>query len=388
MKINNSTKKKEMTKFMNYLRKLYLDPHSNLAFTSFTRLYEHLTTKSKYDISKVYLKKLLSRIDVYTKHMQRKHKYKRSKIIPFELDFMFAADLIDLSKPPFPSKNDNIRYICIMLDIFSKFVWAYPLKNKSADIMVDMFKQAFEGENPRIPQRIIFDRGQEFRAKKVQEYLNSKGITSIFTNSIKKSSYAERMIREIKDKMFKFLTHNQTMRYIDVLPSIVSGYNNRIHTVTKMKPKEVNNSNALELYRTIYLPQIKNKDICIRKQKAKFEIGSLVRISNPSFVFVKGYHGLYSEKIYKVVAILKDCPIRYKLETLSGESIIGSFYSEEMVLTDIDVKNSYFKIEKILGEKKIRNVTYVLVKWLGYDDKDNQYIKKSDVMDWVKVANK
>ena len=62
----------------------------------------------------------------------------------------------------------------------------------------------------------------------------------ISENEEVKASIVERFNRTLKTRIWKYFTaHNDTRRYIDVLPQLVNAYNNTTHSSTKMKPAQV-----------------------------------------------------------------------------------------------------------------------------------------------------
>ena len=63
----------------------------------------------------------------------------------------------------------------------------------------------------------------------------------------------------MKNKLFKYMYHNQTHRYLDVINDIVNSYNNTTHASINMKPKDVNKQNELNLWARQYLKQGKKE---------------------------------------------------------------------------------------------------------------------------------
>ena len=59
------------------------------------------------------------------------------------------------------------------------------------------------------------------------------------TNNEGKSVVAERFIRTLKSKIYKYMTSISKNAYIDKLDDIVDEYNNTYHTTIKMKPTDV-----------------------------------------------------------------------------------------------------------------------------------------------------
>ena len=96
-------------------------------------------------------------------------KFRRERIIPLYKDETWSADLIDKS---FLSKyNNNYKFILTVIDIFLKYAWAIPLKNKSGLSITNGFKTILsEGGKP---EKLWVDRGSEFYNKTFILYLKN-----------------------------------------------------------------------------------------------------------------------------------------------------------------------------------------------------------------------
>ena len=69
-------------------------------------------------------------------------KFKRQKIIPLYKDETWSADLID--KSSLSKYNNNYKFILTVVDIFTKYAWAIPLKNKSGLSITNGLKQSYQ----------------------------------------------------------------------------------------------------------------------------------------------------------------------------------------------------------------------------------------------------
>jgi len=104
-----------------------------------------------------------------------------------------------------------------------------------------------------------------------------------------------------------------------------------------------------------------------------FKIGQTVRISKYKSIFDKGYLPNFTEEYFKIKQIIFSKPIVYKLEDLQGEEVNGIFYESELSVYNASDEVEY-KIEKVLGKKKIKTKNYILVKYKGWPDKFNEWI--------------
>ena len=62
----------------------------------------------------------------------------------------------------------------------------------------------------------------------------------------RKSAVAERFIRALKNKIFKYMTAISKNVYFNVLGDIVNKYNNTVHRTIKMKPIDITSDSYAE----------------------------------------------------------------------------------------------------------------------------------------------
>ena len=141
------------------------------------------------------------------------------------------------------------------------------------------------------------------------------------TNSEGRSVVAERFIRTLKNKIFKYMTAISKNVCFDVLDDIVNKYNNTVHRTIKMKPIDVTDDSFAEY----------NEDS--NKRNPKFKVGDHVRISKHKNIFAKGYAPNCPEEIFIVTKIKNTVPWTYVINDLNGEQITGSFYEKELQKT-------------------------------------------------------
>ena len=227
------------------------------------------------------------------------------------IDKIWAADLADMKA--FEKDNDGYTFLLLVIDIFSKYGWIVPLKNKKGETVAKALENIFQ---ERKPEKLWTDKGKEFYNKEVRKLLNIYS-----TENEEKSSIVERWIRTMKEKMWKYFTDNNTYRYIEVLPELVEDYNNTVHSSIKMTPIEASKKkNELTVWRNLYPDRYK-----INNLTPKFSVGDEVRITKKKKVFEKGYTTRWTEEIFTIKEIQDTNPITYKLEDLPGEEIKGTF---------------------------------------------------------------
>ena len=152
-----------------------------------------------------------------------------------------------------------------------------------------------------------------------------------------KSVIAERFIRTLKNKIYKYMTAKSKNVYIDKLDDIVDEYNNTYHRTIKMKPVDVKDNTYIDLKK-----KVNDRD-------PKFKVGDHVRISKYKNIFAKGYMVNWSEQVFISSKIKNTVPWTYVINDLNSEEIIGTFYEKELKKTD----QKEFRIEKVLKRKVI-----------------------------------
>ena len=294
-------------------------------------------------------------------HKPVKRKFRKRRVLVSGIDKIWAADLADMQA--LSKENEGYKFLLLVIDTFSKYGWIVPLKNKKGETIVKALKEIFK-ESGRRPDKLWTDKGREFFNKDVRDlvYLYA-------TENEEKSSIAERWIRTMKEKMFKYFTDNNTYNYIDALPELVEDYNNTVHSSTKLTPTDASKEeNELKVWRNLYPDRYKTSRL-----NPKFSVGDKVRITKKKKDFEKGYTARWTEEIFTIKEIRETNPITYKLEDLQGEEIEGTFYEPELQKTEQQI----YRIEKIIKKEKGRS----FVKWKGYSDKFNSWVDNKDLID-------
>ena len=129
-----------------------------------------------------------------------------------------------------------------------------------------------------------------------------------------KSVVAERFIRTLKTKIYKYMTSVLKNVYIDKLDDIVGKYNNTFHRTIKMKPIDVKDNTYFDSKKEI------------NDKNPKFKVGDYVRISKCKNIFAKGYTPNWSEEVFIVSKIKNTVAWTYVINDLNGKEIIGTFY--------------------------------------------------------------
>jgi len=206
-------------------------------------------------------------------------RFKRRRVLVPSIDHTWASDLVIME----PERG--YKYILTILDVFSKYGWAIPLKTKTGEEMVRAFKNIFK-ESGRIPKNIFSDKGTEYYNKTFKKFLDENKIELYSTESEVKCSVAERFNRTLKDLMYrKFTELNDNKHWLKLLPLLVIEYNNRKHSTIKMTPIEGSKKENEEwIKENVFSEELSNK-------KPKFKVNQYVRIYKYKNLFEKGYIG-------------------------------------------------------------------------------------------------
>ena len=114
--------------------------------------------------------------------------FTRWRVIVNHIDEIWASDLVEMQK--FSKWNKGYRYLLMVIDVFSKYGWIIPLKDKKGESVTKAFETIFRD---REPQYLWVDKGKEFHDKHLKGLLDKNGIRMYSTENEEKSSVVEKM---------------------------------------------------------------------------------------------------------------------------------------------------------------------------------------------------
>ena len=365
-----------MNNWEKYLKDIYLDPSHPASFSNPVTLYKVVKKEGKYKISHSQIKKWLQKQESYSRNKSVKRNFQRGRVIVSGIDDQFDADLASLVY--YSDDNDGYKYLLVVIDIFSRYAWVEPLKDKTAVQIVSAFDKIISGG--RIPKRLRTDAATDFTSKKFQKFVNEKNIVHFVTHNEKQANYVERFIKTLKSRISRYMIEKNTRRYIDVLQKIVTSYNHTWHSGIRSEPVNVNKDNEKQLWWQMYWPKepyIKNK----KKKKIKFTLntGDRVRTTYIRNPFNRAYDSKWTGEIFKIDRrfIRQGQPI-YTLVDWYDNPVKGTFYEYELQKIEV-TDNDMFKIEKVLKYKGRGNNKEALVRWLGWPKQFDSWIPASDI---------
>ena len=159
-------------------------------------------------------------------------KFKKRRVYSSVKDNIWGVDLADMQL--ISKYNKGIKYLLCVTDLFSKYAWVVPLKDKKGTSIVNAF-QSILNSSKRKPNKTWVDQGSEFYNKIFKKWLKGNDISMYSRHNEGKSVVAERFIRTLKNEIYKHMTAISKNVYFDVLNDIVDGYNNTYRRTIKMK---------------------------------------------------------------------------------------------------------------------------------------------------------
>ena len=204
--------------------------------------------------------------DAYTLHKPVRKKFPRRKTFAKKINDLFQADIADLQS--LSRYNDGYRYILTCIDVFSKYAFAIPLKDKRGTTIVEAFEKIFAD---RVPLLLQTDRGTEFYNSHVQNLFSKYKIHHYSTYSEFKAAVVERFNLTLKQRIFRYLTYKRTSRWIDVLDDLMLSYNQSYYRTIGMAPNEVSPENEKTVAQRMFPPK--------PKLVWKFKVGDTVRVT-------------------------------------------------------------------------------------------------------------
>ena len=205
-----------------YLKDLYYNPKKAGSYGGVTSLWNAVKAEGNpHKLRYSDIKKWLYKEEAYNLHKPYNDKFEREAIIVGKIGEQWDSDLIVFDK--ISQYNKGYKYLVVFIDLFSRYLWIQPLKTKTPDEMVQAMKKVFA--TTQKPQTIRTDQGKEYTGKKIQDFFKKNGIYHIIAYNVYHANYAERVIRTIKSKIFRYFTKHQTLKYIDHLQDLLSSYN-------------------------------------------------------------------------------------------------------------------------------------------------------------------
>ena len=319
-------------------RRLVQPTEETIAHSKLHNLYTSCNNPSAFGSRtalKQFSKCTIKQVDNYLNRSETYSKFKQN----YRLNEIWSIDLADMQK--LARHNHGVNFILVAVDTLSRFVWAMPLKRKTAIDCKNALQSIINNLNSRgknkpntkkpkfcstkcaiilKPKKIWVDKGREF-AGQFSEYCTDNNIQIYSTHSETKSAFAERNIRSLKAILFKYLNENNTDTYVENLQQFVDVINSRVNRVTKLATKEVRKCDVP------YLISLQNTNTPLRP---KFHIGQQVRIKRKIETFPRGYRIQFTEEVFTIATVQTLNPPTYTIKDANNQLILGQFYESEL----------------------------------------------------------
>lgn len=362
----NFTKSVDKEQIETVLKDKYYDPALPGSLSSWQKLYNE-AKKSLKNITKQEVIDWLLGQPTYSAFRRRIDKFPRRKILktyPFQT---IVSDLLDMSA--LKGQNRNYSWICLILDSFSSHVYLKPLKHKSKVEMHEVFSDYLSNAIPKRfkCEKLWTDEGKEYTS--LRDFLSKEGITLFHVFSGLKASQAERMVKKVKDRLYRIMYYLNSGNWLPHLDAVANSINNaKIGALYGYSPNEIIGDKAVEkiVARKFALDYVKhNKKY---NKRPKFYKGSLVRHVTKRGPFFKGFKPTFTDSVHKVVKVKQSSPPQYFLE-----DIRRPFYSQELA----EVASSYESDKRIFVIEKVRNVMGRQTRSGKELTKDKEYLVKN-----------
>ena len=239
--------------------------------------------------------------------------YAANKIDVYHIDEILSLDILDL-KGYCPKNNRGYRYVLVIIDNFSKFVWTVFLKNKNAQTIKDLFENIIANSKKTI--LIESDRGKQFYNIIFQDFLNKNSIKIYSRNSSYGAVFAERFNLTIRDLLEKIVYEQSDTKWVDILSTITKQINIRTHSSTKLMPVQASlKKNEGHVYKILLDKR--------RETIPKIQINDFVRTADLRRTFSKRDTTNWFYKLYKITETINDTIPSYKIDN-SPERYIES----------------------------------------------------------------
>jgi len=295
-------------------------------------------------------------------------------------------DLMDISR--FKRDNHGYKFIFVVIDIHSRFVWAFPSKDKKASSFVTYMKKVLDDikeVNPNAHLTVRSDKGSEFLGD-FKKLLVTKGVI-IYYNDPENRKYSmgvvERFNRTLWQIIKKYSYYNETLSFIDHLDDFIENYNNKRHSTLGQKPIDVFRGDK-------HVNEVQNEITIL-------PIGGIVRrLLNHSNFDKKSYQMKFSTDMYRIV---DREGFQYTIKNLKTNKVLDKRYLSRQLLLIRSLKEEDNGYTNLLRVNNCNNkfISKQSKTGLDIDDrgqfvinkrlipKDQKRITRSSTIDWLPI---
>jgi len=243
---------------------------------------------------------IASRVEQQQTNMKAEKKRDPGRIVAYYPLSLIQMDIFDLSK--YASSNKQHKYILCIIDVYSRYVWCYKMKNKDNINVFDSFKKFITDSNLKkyTPTILMSDHDSTFMSSKFQDILKDNEV--IHQPNILDDHHALGLIDNfaltLKKTLTRLILQNNSGNWIDSIDEIVDNHNDTKHAaINDIRPKDA----FLEKnHRTIY--DINYEKSFYNNVKSDIDVGDKVRIKLTG-KFIKGTDARYTDEVYTVTKV-------------------------------------------------------------------------------------
>lgn len=220
--------------------------------------------------------------------------YKPKKPVYFPIvsqypNHIFQIDLLDVT--PLSKYNKGVHFLLMCVDIFTRYAYVEPVKNKSGQDVSQAMKKILVIQKP---DEIMADSGKEWINRSFKNLMKENNIEfyPVDPNDHNALGIINSFSRTIRLLINNYNTANNTNTFINSLQDLIYNYNHSVHSTIKSTPAnpDIEGIKNINLHRYLEAKQ----------QEQKFEIGDKVRYIINRSAFEKGTNPRWSKQIHTV----------------------------------------------------------------------------------------
>lgn len=294
--------------------------------------------------------------------------------VPPVAKFQFHIDLADLQQ--YKDVNKGYRFILVLIDCLTRYVRLRPLYTKRpaevSQVLRDIFRTGFK------PRYLQGDAGMEFLGRATQTMLKEEGVHFFVSQSTYKAAMAERVIRTMKERLFRYFRSINLARWYNILAKMERNLNSSANrSLHGLSPQAVHTDPRLQgmVWDRMFGSEASGG------AAARFAPGDWVRIARGRGIFEKGYSTVWSNAVYRIGRVRGGQPVMYVLEDPEDDFAVLKGFFNEAELQQVDgADETPHEIERVLQTEKLASGTRrYLVKWKSLPDYRAQWLESSEL---------
>jgi hypothetical protein len=192
------------------------------------------------------------------------------------------------------------------VDVFSKYGFAVPLKDKRDTMVVAVFEKIFSEWKPNM---MLTDRGSELLNSEVRAAFGRHRVHYHWSFNDIKAYVVEKFNRTLTTKMFRYFTHRHTYRWVEVLEELIHSYSQTVHRAIAVAPVDVTPANADEIGKRLFPTK--------PEPSWRYSVGDKVRIRKYRRAFQRRYLPNWTQEVFVISELYPTDPVTYGLKDLA-----------------------------------------------------------------------